>query len=120
MPLSFEQVVFDCRNAATLAEFWSAVLEQPVDPGGSEFFATVGRTGTYPLPTAFMFIQVPEARTGKNRLHVDLGSLTPEVDIARAVANGAERVADFDEYGTVWTTLRDPEGNLFDIAQRHG
>ena len=28
----------------------------------------------------------------------------------------AERVADYDEHGTRWTTLRDPEGNLFDIA----
>jgi len=119
MPLSFEQVVFDCRNAATLAEFWSKLLEQPVDPGASEFFATVGRTGEYPLPTAFMFIQVPEERTEKNRLHVDLGSVSAAADIERAIAIGAQRVADFDEYGTVWTTLRDPEGNLFDIAQVH-
>ena len=116
MTLNFEQVVFDCRNALTLAEFWSKVLEQPVDPGANEFFATVGRSGALPLPTAFMFIQVPEERVGKNRLHVDLGSATPEDDIARAVANGAERFADFDEYGTAWTTLRDPEGNVFDIA----
>jgi hypothetical protein len=116
MTLNFEQVVFDCRNAATLAQFWSAVLEQPVDPGASVFFATVGRSGTYPLPTAFMFIQVPEERTGKNRIHVDLGSATPEVEIERAIANGAQRVADFDEHGVAWTTLRDPEGNLFDIA----
>ena len=116
MPVSFEQVVFDCHNALSQAQFWSAVLEQPVDPGGSEFFATVGRSSQYPLPTAFMFIQVPEERAGKNRLHVDLGSATPEVDVARAIEHGAERVADFDEYGTKWTTLRDPEGNLFDIA----
>ena len=42
MALSFAQVVFDCHDAAALAEFWSGVLGQPVDPDANEFFATIG------------------------------------------------------------------------------
>lgn len=118
MTLSFEHVVFDCRNAAELAGFWSKVLGCPVDAGGNEFFATVGREGAAPHP-AFMFAKVPEERVGKNRLHVDLVSSDWAVEVDRVLGLGAERVADFDEYGTQWTTLRDPEGNVFDIGAAH-
>ena len=37
-------------------------------------------------------------------------------EVARAVGLGAKQVADFAEYGAVWTTLADPEGNVFDIG----
>ncbi|MEO5833491.1 MAG: VOC family protein [Nakamurella sp.] len=118
MTVNLEQIVFDARDAATLAAFWSALLEQPVDPGASAEFASVGRTGPLPLPTPFLFMQVPEKATGKNRVHVDLDSATPEADVARAMLNGARRVDDHDEYDTRWTTLADPEGNVFDIVYR--
>jgi uncharacterized glyoxalase superfamily protein PhnB len=36
--------------------------------------------------------------------------------VERAVALGATKVAEFDEYGTQWVTLTDPEGNVFDIG----
>ena len=117
MTIRFSQVVFDCRNAAALAAFYAEVLQQTVDPEANEFFATVGLRGDDKLLTGLMFIQVPEAAVGKNRLHIDLHSPTADDDVARAIGAGAERVGDFDEYGTRWTTLRDPEGNLFDIAQ---
>ncbi len=116
MSLRFGQVVFDCHNAAALAEFWSGVLEQPIDAGANEFFATVGREGS---GTGFMFIQVPEPRNGKNRLHVDLVGPDHEAEVDRVIGLGAKRVADFDEYGTRWTTLTDPEGNVFDVGAEH-
>lgn len=118
MTVNLEQIVFDARDAAVLAGFWAELLEQPVDPDASPEFASVGRTGAYPLPVPFLFMQVPEARSGKNRVHVDFDSATPEDDVARAVAHGARRVADHDEYGTRWTTLADPEGNLFDVVYK--
>jgi len=92
------------------------LLERPVDEGASPYFATVGRTGSEPLPTVYMFLQVPEERKGKNRLHVDLVAGDLRLEVERALSLGATHVGDFDEYGTVWTTLADPEGNLFDIA----
>jgi hypothetical protein len=65
-----------------------------------------------------MFVAVPEPRQGKNRLHVDLtsGDLSAAVD--RAVSLGATKVGEFSEYGAIWTTLADPEGNVFDIGLR--
>ena len=99
-----------------MAGFWSLVLERPVDDGASEYFATVGASGDAPLKPLFMFIQVPEDRVVKNRVHPDFhaADLTAEVD--RLVGIGAVKVGEFDEYGTHWITLADPEGNVFDVA----
>ena len=116
MSVRVAQVAFDCRQAERLAQFWAAVLQRPIDPGAGEYFATVGRSGEDPLPAAFMFVKVPEDAVGKNRIHVDLVSPDRASDVARAVAAGAEVVGEFDEHGTAWTTLRDPEGNVFDIG----
>jgi len=107
------QVVFDCDDAAGLAGFWSGVLGQPVDADANEFFASIGRGGDGP---GVFFVKVPEPRTGKNRLHVDLASADYETEVDRVIGLGAKRVGDFDEYGTRWTTLADPEGNVFDIS----
>ena len=116
MSLTTVHIVFDCTDAAQLAGFWSELLERPVDPGASAFFATVGGSGDDPLRPAYIFLQVPEERAGKNRLHVDLVGADLPGQVERAIRLGARHVGDFDEYGTVWTTLADPEGNLFDIA----
>jgi hypothetical protein len=116
MTLSLEQLVIDCADATALAGFWSGVLGRPVDEGASEFFATVGRGGDEPLKPAWMFIKVPEERAGKNRVHADLVSADWRSEVDRVIGLGAKFVAEFDEYGTKWVTLRDPEGNVFDIG----
>lgn len=120
MPVILEQIVFDSADAQRLARFYAQVLEREVDPGGNEYFATVGKSGSAPLHPVLMFIQVPEGKVGKNRLHVDLVSPDRAADIQRAIDAGAKHVADFAEYGTAWTTLADPEGNLFDIGDGLG
>lgn len=112
--LAVGNVTVDCAHAADLAGFYAALLERTVDAGGSEFFATVGHAdGARPV---LMFIQVPERTPGKNSVHLDLYGPELAAQVARAVSLGAKHVADFAEYGAVWTTLADPEGNLFDIG----
>lgn len=118
MAVTFEHIVFDAADALSLAQFWAGVLERPVDPDGNPFFATIGRTGDAKRHPVFMFLQTPDQPTEKNRLHVDLAAPDREAEVQRVVALGASRVADLNEYGVEWTTLRDPEGNYFDIAQR--
>lgn len=114
MTLTLEHVTVDAADAGKLAQFWAQLLDRTVDPEANEYFATVGRgEGAHPV---LMFIQVPDKTPGKNSIHLDLVADDWTEQIARAVALGAEHVADYDEYGTKWTTLRDPEGNLFDIG----
>jgi hypothetical protein len=116
--LSLGQIVVDSADAAALAGFWSSLLERPVLDGANRFFAVipVAEDGAFP---ALMFLAVPEPRSGKNRLHLDLVSVDRPAAVERAVQLGARKVGEFDEYGTQWTTLADPEGNVFDIGVPH-
>jgi hypothetical protein len=61
------------------------------------------------------FLKVPEGKTAKNRMHLDV-HVDPDELRARAdelVALGATFVAEYDEPEGHWITLRDPEGNEF-------
>jgi predicted enzyme related to lactoylglutathione lyase len=115
MTLGFGQVVIDSQRADDIAAFWSALLERPIRDGANQFFAMIpaSEDGTFP---ALMFLAVPEPRQGKNRMHLDLVAADLSTAVERAVALGATKVAEFDEYGTRWVTLTDPEGNVFDIG----
>jgi Glyoxalase-like domain len=71
------------------------------------------------------FQRVPEPKTAKNRVHLDLsvggGRGTPPEEsraliaaaVERAVAAGATKVREFDEPTGYWVVLQDPEGNEF-------
>lgn len=116
MTLALGNVTFDCQNSAdALAEFYAQLLDRPVDPEGSAYFATVGQTsGASPV---LMFIQVPDKTPGKNVVHLDFHSVQWRDYVERAISLGAKHIGDFDEYGQQWVTLADPEGNLFDIGK---
>jgi Glyoxalase-like domain len=116
--LSLGQIVIDSVDAAALAGFWSSLLDRPALEGANQFFAVIpaARDGSFP---ALMFLAVPEPRSGKNRLHLDLVSSDRAAAVEHATKLGARKVAEFDEYGTQWTTLADPEGNVFDIGIPH-
>ena len=107
-------LAFDCTDASTLADFWSAALGRAVDADGSADFATIGM-GDSSQP-AWFFIKVPEGKQTKNRCHPDLIAKDRDGEVAKLTALGATRVADFEEGGHRWTTLLDPEGNEFDIV----
>jgi hypothetical protein len=116
--IGFGQVVIDSQRADDIAAFWSALLERPVTDGANQFYAVIPASEDRTFP-ALMFLAVPEPRHGKNRLHLDLVATDIQAEVERAVALGATKVAEFDEYGARWTTLTDPEGNVFDIGLRH-
>ncbi len=117
MTLSIAAITLDCHDAAELASFWSAVFEQPLDaePEPNRFFASMGRS-TPGAGTTMMFIAVPEGKTAKNRMHLDLQADDREAEVARLIALGATLVHDKDEWDTRWSTLTDPEGNEFCVA----
>jgi hypothetical protein len=110
MTLRLANVTFDCADPVAVATFWSAALDRPVDPDPSEHFASIGMTAEQ--GPAWYFIHVPEPRTVKNRVHVDLVAEDREKEIARLLALGA----DHDEHGHSWTVMTDPEANAFCIA----
>lgn len=122
MTSTVHAVTFDCYDALKVAQFWSAVVDKPIDQGQPEpsrFFASIGRTGETGGTVPMMFIAVPEDKTIKNRVHLDLGTTDRPAEVERLVALGATVVHEKDEWGIQWTTLTDPEGNEFCIAQEN-
>lgn len=120
MNTSLYAVAFDCADARRLAQFWAAVLDRKLDDGATEDFASLGLGDDAAGRPHWMFNKVPEPKQVKNRVHVDLISSTRDQDGKRLLAIGATHVADFDEDGSQWTTLADPEGNEFDIVAANG
>lgn len=114
MAPTLECITFDCANAAALADFYARLLDVPVDAEASEFYASIGRSGGH--SPGLMFLKVPERTPGKNVVHLDLMAADLPAEVERAVALGAKHIGDFHEVGIRWSTLADPEGNLFDIA----
>ncbi len=68
-----------------------------------------------------LFINVPDDKVVKNRVHLDLRPLdgTREDEVARLIALGARHLGDFRRPdGSGWITLADPEGNEFCVLSR--
>lgn len=63
-----------------------------------------------------LFFKVPEPKSTKNRLHVDLAAKEPEAEIDRLIGLGATRVERREGNDTSWTVMLDPEGNEFCIG----
>lgn len=115
MNASIYAVTFDCEDAAKLAEFWSQVLDKPVDGDASADFASIGLNEQASTGPHMMFCKVPEGKTAKNRVHLDLISADLEGTVRRLVSLGARRGKELTESGFHWVTLTDPEGNEFDV-----
>ncbi|WP_445187336.1 VOC family protein [Pseudonocardia sp. Cha107L01] len=105
----------DCSDAAKLAQFWADVLGRTVNAAPTAEFAAIDSTDSAHGPR-LAFHQVPEAKTIKNRLHLDLISGQFAAETERLLSLGATRVNDAAKGAARWTTFRDPEGNEFDLV----
>jgi hypothetical protein len=112
---------FDSFNAFAQSVFWAAVLDfhenpdDPNNPGDAEcpIFST---DGAHQL----LFIEVPDAKQLKNRVHLDLRPVegTRDQELQRLLELGAREVDDRRHPdGTGWVVLADPEGNEFCILR---
>ena len=115
MTLALGNITLDCDDPRALSSFWAAAMGLEVDDGGNEFFASIG-VGDDAVSPNWLFIKVPEGKTAKNRMHLDLSATSPATEVARLVALGATHVADKAEWGHAWSVMADPEGNEFCVA----
>ena len=113
----------DCSNAYELSEWWKPALgyvdieDDPNEPGHEECMIRDPETGH-----RLLFIEVPDAKSVKNRIHLDLRPRkgTRDEELERLLAHGASVVGDHrGKYGpgTGWVVLADPEGNEFCILR---
>ena len=111
----------DSRDAHAQSVWWGQVLgfsEDPRDPNlpGHEECMILSPDGR----TRVLFIEVPEGKTVKNRLHFDLcpTDRTREEEVERLLGMGATMFQDLrTEDGGGWATLLDPEGNEFCVLR---
>lgn len=117
MALRIGNVAFDCDDVLKVAQFWSSAIDRPLDPGSSPEFASIGGTDADRHDPAWYFEKVPEHKTAKNRMHLDLIDPDP-AGVEQLVSLGATIVARHSIGKHGWTVLQDPEGNEFCVAAR--
>jgi hypothetical protein len=109
----WEQVVVDAEDPARLARWWAEALNyQIVSEAPDE--VEIRRTPDE-LP-GLLFTPVPDAKTVKNRLHIDLRPDDQAAEVARAEALGAKRI-DIGQGEQSWVVMADPAGNEFCILR---
>ncbi|MET9324704.1 VOC family protein [Streptomyces sp. NPDC003038] len=110
-------LTFDCSDAYRLGQFWAAVLEGSL--AADDFPGDPEASVTAPGAT-LLFVTVSDAKTAKNRLHLDLQprDRSRDEEVERILALGATVVGDHRKAdGTGWVTMADPEGNEFCVER---
>ena len=110
MPIGrLDEIVIDCLDPIALSPFWQAVVGGDVVRQSAEWVALVPPSGV-----TVSFQRVPEGKTVKNRVHLDIDVESLEAATVAAEALGATRVGDVvvDSQGGFQVML-DPAGNEF-------
>jgi hypothetical protein len=136
------QVTIDSTAPHELADWWAEALGWQVEPQDEAFIrrmvetgaaseedtvlhrgALVWRTGAGlrspdPDRPRVLFQAVPEAKTGKNRVHLDIrvGADRREAEVARLIGLGATELWRAAQGPYEWVTLADPQGNEFCVT----
>jgi hypothetical protein len=139
------QVAVDCADPHTLADWWAETLGWQVEPSDEEFIrrmisagyaaesdttrhngvlvwkdgAAIRHPDGLQRAPRLLFQQVPEPKTVKNRMHLDvrIGADDVESTVASLVARGAKFLHNGQQGPHTWVTLADPEGNEFCVSE---
>lgn len=119
MAAVLREIVVDCADPRAVAGFWSAVLGWPVTEAAHGFFWLSSNGRPDGPPPLVVFVPVPEPKTVKNRLHIDLcpSGCDQAEELERLLGLGAVRV-DVGQGDAPWIVLADPEGNEFCLLAR--
>jgi predicted enzyme related to lactoylglutathione lyase len=117
-PLEIHEITVDARDPFALARFWSQLVGRPIRSGDSAADDTV-LVVEGPGQPGLLFVRVPDAKSAKNRMHLDLWPTQSvrDAQIDRALGLGAVLLADRRQPdGPGWVVFADPEGNEFCIG----
>ena len=123
--LKIQCITIDCHNPKALSEFWAHALNWKFDENATENEAYIEKSlelnnsDGYP---DLLFIKVPDQKSTKNRVHLDLRPTNQLEEVERLEKLGATRIeigqSSFSE--TTWIVMADPEGNEFCILKALG
>jgi predicted enzyme related to lactoylglutathione lyase len=118
MEIRIQCLCIDTADPARIASFWESAL------GWRRTFEEEDQVCLEPpegspedgIAPDLVFLKVPEAKTVKNRLHLDLRPADQSAEIARLEALGARQV-NIGQDDVSWVVMSDPDGNEFDVLQ---
>jgi catechol 2,3-dioxygenase-like lactoylglutathione lyase family enzyme len=118
-------LVVDCHDPERLAAFWCEVLDFKVidrSEGTVEigsWVPTAEDVRARQLSPTLLFIPVPEGKTVKNRLHLDVSPIdgSTEDEVARLLGLGAAKKDAGQGPERSWVVMADPEGNEFCVLR---
>jgi len=121
MPTRLVHLLIDAADPSGLAAFWAAALGWEVDSDEPEEVSVCPPGFSYPDPAVLplTFVPVPDPKTVKNRVHLDLASASvadQEATVRRVRGIGAA-LADVGQGQVPWVVLADPEGNEFCVLE---
>jgi hypothetical protein len=111
MALRWEEVVIDATDSAGLGRWWAQALGWEIIDESDDEVEIRDPSGAGPT---ILFAHVPEAKTVKNRVHLDWVPDDQDAEVNRLLELGAQRV-DVGQGDAPWVVLADPEGNEFCI-----
>jgi catechol 2,3-dioxygenase-like lactoylglutathione lyase family enzyme len=114
----WDTVVVDALDPTRLALWWSEVLGYRLLREASDE-VVIGR-GDGPEGPRLVFTRVPDAKAGKNRLHLELCPEDQDAEVERLLDMGARHVALGQRKGAARVVLADPEGNEFCVLPPDG
>jgi predicted enzyme related to lactoylglutathione lyase len=107
---------FDAHDAARVARFWAAALGRQLADGANAHDAVILPSDILSTGPRLAFHQVPEDKTVKNRVHLDLVTTDIDGESKRLINLGATVVNTISGQAH-WITFADPEGNEFDLIK---
>ncbi|MGA4992073.1 VOC family protein [Nonomuraea bangladeshensis] len=118
-------MTIDCHDPEKVAAFWCEVLDFKVidrNDGKVEIGSwepTIEQVLTRQMPPTLQFIQVPEGKTVKNRLHLDVSPIDGNTDdeVTRLLGLGAVKRDLGQGPDRSWVVMADPEGNEFCVVR---
>lgn len=109
-------VVIDCKDFEAMSQFWGEALRYvPREPPDEDSVVLKDPDGAN---VNVSIVQVPEPRSGKNRLHLDLYTEDQMGEVDRLLALGATLHPRVPEEDEDFIVLEDPEGNLFCVVEK--
>lgn len=121
MTLHVNALTIDSHDPTALAEWWAAALDWVVvgvDEDGDVWVAPGTDPEEFPGAIPFLFLETPDEKTIKNRLHLDLVPDDQDAEVARLQSLGATMV-DIGQGDVSWVVMADPEGNEFCVLRSY-
>lgn len=119
MACRWTELAIDANDPVSLAGFWSRVLDYPITDQDEHYAEITG-----PVGPSIVFVRVPEPKTVKDRIHIDVNATDRDQmdEVARIKELGATDVdvgqhEDPDQHDVTWVVLADPEGNEFCVLR---